>query len=101
MSEVTAAITAENTFTDWIQPYQAQQAGHYEEGKLNVSIFGTFVATVTLQRTFDGGTVIRDVESFSAPTEEAVSDHESRVQYRIGVKSGDFTSGTVNVRLGA
>ena len=38
-------ITAENTFSD----------GLYTEGGFNFSISGTFVATVTVQRSFDQG----------------------------------------------
>ena len=40
--EVTAAITAEDTFTDWITP---KTPGHIEDSHvhfLNISIIGTF-----------------------------------------------------------
>ena len=40
---VTAALTAENTFTDWI----------YSTKEFNLSISGTFVGTITVQRAFD------------------------------------------------
>jgi len=54
---VTASITAQNTFSD----------GLYTEGAFNISIAGTFVATVTVQRSFDQGATWRDVDTFTAP----------------------------------
>jgi hypothetical protein len=87
---VTAEITAQNTFSD----------GLYTQGDFNLSIAGTFVATVTVQRSFDGGATWRDVDTFTAPIETFGTDPEPVVIYRAGVKTGDFTSGTVNIRIG-
>ena len=83
-------ITAENTFSD----------GIYTEGGFNISIAGTFVATVTVQRSFDQGSTWRDVDTFTAPIETYGVDPEPVVVYRAGVKTGDFTSGTVSIRIG-
>lgn len=85
----TKDITAENTFSDAVQI----------EGYFNLSISGTFVATVAVQRSTDKSTW-RDVDSFTAPSEEVGFDPEY-TWYRVGVKTGDFGSGTVTVRLGA
>ncbi len=87
---VTASITAQNTFSD----------GLYVEGDFNLSISGTFVATVTVQRSFDQGSTWRDVDTFTAPIETFGTDPEPVVVYRAGVKTGDFTSGTVDIRIG-
>lgn len=87
---VTASITAQNTFSD----------GLYTEGAFNISIAGTFVATVTVQRSFDQGATWRDVDTFTAPIETNGFDPEPVVVYRAGVKTGDFTSGTVDIRIG-
>jgi len=87
---VTKDITAENTFSD----------GLYVVGDFNLSISGTFVATVTVQRSFDQGSTWRDVDTFTAPIETAGSDPEPVVVYRAGVKTGDFTSGTASIRIG-
>lgn len=87
---VEKAVTAENTFSD----------GLYTEGAFNLSISGTFVATVTVQRSFDQGSTWRDVDTFTAPIETYGNDPEPVVVYRAGVKTGDFTSGTVNIRIG-
>lgn len=85
---VTKSITAQNTFTDPVQ-----LTGHF-----NLSISGTFSATVTVQRSTDNSTW-RDVDSFTAATEEVGYEPEV-MWYRAGVKTGGFTSGTVDVRLG-
>ena len=87
---VEKAVTAENTFSD----------GLYTEGAFNLSLSGTFVATVTVQRSFDQGSTWRDVDTFTAPIETYGNDPEPVVVYRAGVKTGDFTSGTVNIRIG-
>ncbi len=85
----TKSITAENTFCDAV-PLGAG---------FNASISGTFVATVTLQRSFDDGTTWVDVKSYTGPAEEVGNEPEASVLYRVGVKTGDFTSGTALVRL--
>ncbi len=60
-------------------------------GKFNVSISGaTWVATVTLQRSFDG-TNWNDVETFTANEEVVVwEEPERNVKYRIGTKNGEY-----------
>lgn len=87
MTAVTASITAQNTFTDKIQVI-----GHF-----NLSISGTWAATVTVQRSWDG-TNWFDVDTFTSNYEGVGFDAEE-IWYRVGVKTGDFTSGTVVVRL--
>lgn len=98
---VTKEITAEDQYTDWLMPkdahYNDSENGHF----LNVSIAGTWSGTVTLQRRFDSADAARDVEEFTENAEEALYDHESGVEYRIGIKTGAFVSGTCDVRLGA
>jgi hypothetical protein len=85
---VTKSITAQNTFTDPVQL----------TGNFNLSISGTFSATVTVQRSSDNSTW-RDVDTFTAPSEEVGYEPEV-MWYRAGVKTGGFTSGTADVRLG-
>lgn len=88
MAQIT--ITAENTFT----PPKDVRANR----KFNLSIWGTFVATVTVQRSFDGNETWKDVETFKIPGEWTGCDGE-QLYYRVGVKTGDYTSGTVNIRF--
>ena len=92
---VTKTITAENQWTKSIELI----------GDFNYSAQGTFVAKVTLQRSF-GATwedVDFDIDPVSAKGFEPYSPFKvsgAHINYRYGVKTGDFTSGTINVRLG-
>ena len=88
MSSVTASISAQNTFTDALELF-----GHF-----NLSISGTFVGTVTVQRSFDGGSTWVDVDTFTSTTETYGFD-PMQVHYRAGIKTGAYTSGTAVVSL--
>lgn len=83
----TATITAQNTWTDPIRV----------AGWFSVSISGTFAATVTVQRSVDG-TTWRDVNTFTAPF-EGTGIEPDVMFYRVGVKTGQFTSGSIDLRL--
>lgn len=89
--EVTKNITAQNTFSDEITI----------QGYFNVSVTGIAGGTeVTVQRqTGVDGTAFTDVDSFTADIETYGYEPEA-VQYKIGVKTGDYGSGTCKVRLG-
>lgn len=69
------------------------QAGN----SFDLSVSGTFVATVWLQRSKDQTTWL-DVESFTAPTEKTGSAG-SAWYFRLGVKAGGYTSGTISVDI--
>lgn len=84
---VSASVTAQNSFTDLVQMDAKQKAA--------ISISGTFSATVTVQRRLDG-TNWRDVQNFSSPTEQTY-EAECGQELRVGVKTGNFTSGTVTI----
>lgn len=101
-----AGIIASNmnltgTFTATGNGGSAQvQPGHY-----NVSIWGTFVGTVVLERSFDSGTtwIPRNYDysgtavSFTAPASIEMHEHELGVLVR--VRCSAYTSGTVNYRI--
>jgi hypothetical protein len=82
-------ITAQNTFTPGIL-IQGEEP-------FDVSVAGTFVATVTLQRSKDNAAWV-DVETFASPTEKT-GEAGSAWYWRIGVKTGNYTSGTVTVNI--
>lgn len=92
---VSASVTAENAFTEAITV----------EGSGNRRIFtivvsGTWVATVRLQRSFDLGSTWEDVSTKTNGTSTLDDTLDNQdIQYRIGVKTGEFTSGTVEVSL--
>lgn len=91
----TASITAQNTFTTAIVTPPVPRG---LANKVSVSISGVWVATVTLQRSFDGATFF-DVSNFTANAEVIADEPEPNITYRLGVKTGNFTSGTVVLRL--
>lgn len=85
---VTKTITGANQWSSWVAL----------KGDFNVSIWGTFVATLTLQRSFDGMATKLDVETFVS-SEETIGFEPEGASYRLGVKAGAYTSGTAYVRL--
>jgi len=94
---ITKTIAAENTFSD-----PCKIVGH-----ASFSLSGTWVATVYLQRTADGinysdvtnetGTVLTWTGNVTANVFEATNS--DLVLYRFGVKTGDYTSGTIVGKL--
>jgi hypothetical protein len=74
-------------------------------GDFNIALWGTFVGTVAVERSFDGGTtfiaVARDTSgtaaTFTAATSLSISEPERSVLYRLNCTA--FTSGTINYRL--
>ena len=93
MAFTTKAIAAADSWSDAVAVTPAK--GTF----FNVSIWGTFTATVTLQRSFDAGTTWLDVATYTTSKEEVRQEPEGAL-YRLGCKTGQFTSGPVNVRLG-
>ncbi len=94
ITEVTASITAQNTWTSSFAPDPGI-------GFINISIEGTgWSATVTLQKSRDGGSTWHDVATWTAIIQTTLTDLQRDVLYRIGVDTGDFTSGTIPVALG-
>ena len=82
-------INADNTFTDPVRL----------TGFFNLSLTGTFVATITVQRSFDEKATWNDVDTFTSPTEDYGVEPEV-CWYRVGIKTGEYTSGSVTVRMG-
>jgi hypothetical protein len=87
MPATTKTISAADSFTDAVHII----------GDFNLSISGTFSATVTVQRSTDGATW-RDVDTFTAPSEEVGYDPMKNF-YRAGIKTGDYTSGSATILL--
>ena len=87
------SITAANQFTT------AEQFGAVFDVSIHSS--SSFVGTITLQRKRPGeaDALFRDVKSWTAPTEETGQDGGAWL-YRIGCKTGAYTSGTIVVEVG-
>jgi len=87
--KTTASLTAQNTFSDAVKVH----------GEFNLSLSGTWAATVFVQRSYDDGSTWLDVESYTANTEQVGSSPEEDVLVRFGVKTGGYTSGTIVGRI--
>lgn len=74
-------------------------------GPFNFFVYGTFVGTVQLERSFDGGTTwvpytldaANDYAKFTAPASLVVNEPEHGMLYRVNCTA--YTSGTANWRL--
>lgn len=71
-------------------------------GQFNLELRGTFVATIALERTFDGTnwvavTALGNAISWTAPMTETWEENERGAQYRWNCTA--YTSGTVTYRL--
>ena len=88
MTTVTKSVSAEDTWSDTLEVLN----------DFDLSVSGTFAGTVTVQRSFDGGSTWRDVDTFTSPI-ETCGFQASFSNYRVGIASGDYTSGTAVVTL--
>ena len=88
--KLVAELSSENVFTESIR---------LTKGYFNFSLRGTWQATVTVQRSFDGGDTWGDVKDFDENGEYVGYEPEENVLYRFGIKAGNYTSGTVIGRL--
>ena len=67
--------------------------------KLDLSLRGSFVANVSLQRSSDEGVTWQDVEIYTSPLEVQSHSLARPNLYRIGIKTGDYTSGSASGKL--
>ena len=88
---VTRTITNSDQFTDSVRL----------SGYFNLSVSGTWVGTLTVQRSWDKGSTWLDVDTFTTNTEEygLEPEHSNVVYYRLGAKADQFTSGSAVLRL--
>lgn len=100
---ITASLTAQNTYSEWFVVNRTNKYGIDSPSILTFSIYGTWAGSITIQRRFfDNGTYTSalDVISYTANAENNIDDNSKNVEYRLGFKTGDYTSGTANVRIG-
>ena len=88
---VTSALSAANTFTSEIRV-----DGVGEARRFAISISGTWVATVTLQRSVGVPGSWSDVTSWTTNQGTTFADgfDNQVVYYRLGIKTGNYTSGS-------
>lgn len=77
----------------------ANGTGATLEKHFNLSVSGTFVGTVEIQRSYDGisGTY-HTIKAYTVPIEETGIEPEGGIFYRMACTA--FTSGTIVTRLG-
>lgn len=93
---VSSNISGDNTFTNSIIV-----TGIGVSRQFTISLTGVWVALLTLQRSYDEGASWLDVTAYAANTTIAFNDglDNQEIRYRIGIKTGDYTSGTVVATL--
>lgn len=93
----TRDIGAEDTFTEAIRV-----TGVGGVRSFTLTIAGTWVGTLTLQRSADGADFgFTDVSTYTANTTTSINDgfDNSIIWYRVGFKAGAYTSGTASITL--
>lgn len=94
--KVEVSVSAENTFSDEIRV-----TGVENTRRFTVTRAGTWSGTVTLQRSIvEPGTWV-DVQTYTANGSVTYDDglDNQIAYYRIGIKTGDYTSGTADLTL--
>lgn len=88
---VSDTFSAENDFTTHIRVTGTGSARQFA-----ITVSGTFTADVTLQRSVDEGASWVDVATYTAATTTTLTDglDNQIIWYRIGIKTGDYTSGS-------
>ncbi len=87
-------ITAQNTFTGWVQL----------DGIFQLHITGVVGSIVTFQGSPDAGVTVYDLDTYSGLSSNTMhvgTLAQSNWVYRAGVKTGGYASDTVIVRMEA
>lgn len=94
--DVIAAFTAGNQFSD---PIRVTGVG--SDRKFSYILSGIWVATVTLQRSIGNTSSWTDFQTQTANGTYNVDDGLANqiIYYRLGIKTGNYTSGTVDAEL--
>lgn len=91
-------FSSDNVFTDPIRV-----AGTEEARRFSILVTGTFVATLTLQYSLDDAATWIDYAgtSITGPVSTNLQDGADNqiIHWRIGIKSGNYTSGTATASL--
>lgn len=91
-----ATVTAENQFTSWLQP--TTNSTNPAKGVI-ATWSGSGTATIVLQSKRAGDANPVWEETLSTAGRYNVEDGGGDIQYRVGVKTGGFTSGTFDVSV--
>lgn len=88
---VTVTLGAQNEFSDPIEV-----TGIGSQRQLNFTITGTFVATITIQQSVGAPGAWVDYLSYTSTQNTSFNDGDDNqiIYYRIGIKTGNYTSGS-------
>lgn len=94
--KVEGSFSGEDQFTNEIRV-----TGIGASRAFTVTIAGTFVGTLTLQRSVSEPGAWVDITNYTVPVTTSVNDalDNQIIYYRIGIKSGNYTSGTADASL--
>jgi hypothetical protein len=91
----TSNIAAQNTYG---APFFVSETGRTRTFRVTIS--GTWAGRVTLQRSATEGGAYTDVKKFYTNTDEDFNDLDTaQWWYRIGINTGEYTSGTAVVQI--
>ena len=95
---VNKTASAENTFSD---PIEVTGVGESRRIGVNVEDTVPGTATVTLQRSLDSGSTWSDISTYTSIVGTTYLDDLDNqiVRYRLGIKTGAYTSGTWGMSL--
>ena len=88
---VTRSVTGAGQFTDYIKVQGTSTARSF-----TYTITGTFSGTVAIQRSIGNTTAYADYTTYTTATSGTITDglDNQTVYYKIGIDTGDYTSGT-------
>ena len=95
--QVTASISTEDTFSD---PVRVTGVGSSQR-QFSIKLSGTWVATVTLQRSVGEVGDWTDVKNYTINGTDFYNDalDNQIIYYRVGIKTADYTSGTTDITI--
>ncbi len=95
---ISTSLTGEDQYSD---PIRVIGAG-ISQRAFSISTSGTWVATLTLQRSVGDTESWVDVTTYSSNTTTSYNDalDNQTIYYRLGIKAGNYTSGTAVITLG-
>lgn len=94
-----SAVAAVDAFTGTGTGTSAKAIGQY-----NIAVWGTFVGTVVLERSFDGGTTWLPVTTFGGAAISftgavTTQDQQPEPEVLTRLRCSAYTSGTINTRI--
>lgn len=95
--KVTATLSSGSSFTDLMDVPENQLNSNF--GQVLLIVSGIVDSTVTVQCSVDGGTTWYDLKDLTADTVEDVFLPSMNASVRVGIKSGNYGTDSVDVIL--